>query len=222
MTDSPPLAPVIPLRPTAAPSAPPGYLGLTQRTIEVDSIYLGQHGPCVIVASRSPAWKAGLRSDDFVTTINDETFSAFHANMPPVSVQFRIVAYRRGIGVIRTFGILASATGQPKRRPPWARERSVLAGRPVLKPDRPKYWKAVSRHPFVRRYQWYLTTLVEMDWGRGLYPKHETIATKANTNKWAVRRAQACCAHFGFVRVTSGKSKHKSNYCDVCWPADTQ
>jgi hypothetical protein len=213
---------VVPLR-HAAPLAPPGYLGLIQKTIEVDWVMAEKYGPPVIVATRSPAWKAGLRSDDFVTTINDQEFQAFHAKMPPAGTQFRIVAYRRSVGIMRTFGVLEPATPRkPKRKPAWTRERSVLAGKPVLKPDRPKYWKLVSRHPFVRRYQWYLTTLVEMDWGRGLYAKHETIAAKANTNKWAVRRAQACCANFGFVRVTSGKRKHKSNYCDVCWPADTR
>jgi hypothetical protein len=210
MTDSPTVSAVIPLR---AVTPPPGYLGLTARTVE--------YGVPVIVAARSPAWKAGLRSDDFVTTINDQEFYAFHAKMPPTGTQFRIVAYRRTVGIMRTFGILAPATPrQLKRRPAWSREPSVLAGRPVLKSDRPKYWKLVSRQPFVRRYQWYLTTLIEIDWGRGLFPKHGTIAVKANANMRAVRRAQACCAHFGFVRVTSGKLKHKSNYYDVCWPAD--
>jgi hypothetical protein len=213
---------VVPFSAATAAGPPPGYLGLTRRTIEIDRTAVEQYGPCVIVAARSPAWKSGLRSHDFVTTINDQTFEAFHATMPAAGIQFRIVAYRRHTGVIRTFGVLAPATPrQPKYRPPWSREPSVLSGKPVLKPDRPKYWKLVSRHPFVRKYQWYLTTLIEIDWGRGLYPKHETIAAKANTNKWAVQRAQACCSHFGFVRVTSGKTKHKSNYYDVCWPAGT-
>jgi hypothetical protein len=220
MSESPPLAPVIPLR--AIPQLPPpaGYLGVIQKTIEVDWARIAEHGPCVLVKPQSPARVAGLRNGDYVVSINDLPLDVFQDKPPPPNTAVRIVFFRPRLGRQTIFCLLGEKP-RPPHKPPWGRERSVLAGRPVLKPQRPKYWKLVSRHPFVRKFQWYLTTLIEIDWGKGLYPKHETIALKANSNVSAVRRAQACCAHFGFVRVISGKCRHKSNYYDVCWPAGT-
>jgi hypothetical protein len=46
----------------------PGYLGLGERTIDVgiDWTLVETYGPCVVVVSRSPAMKAGLRSSDYI------------------------------------------------------------------------------------------------------------------------------------------------------------
>jgi hypothetical protein len=222
MSESPPLAAVIPLRPTAAPAPPPGYLGLTQRTFEVDSSCVAQYGPCVIVASRSPAWKAGLRSDDFVTTINDQTFDAFHASMPAAGVHFRIVAYRKGIGELRTFGNLTRPP-KPKPEPEWGTAQGVLPSLLVERGDRAEYMNFVTTHPDLKsRDTRLLQVLLNFQWDRGIIPSHASIAEKMRCHRSTVKRAIARCQHFGFLRVVSGKPSYTSNSYQVCWPGPSR
>ncbi len=63
--------------PSPVPSA--GYLGLTERSIDVDWKSVREHGPSVIVPPFSPAWRSGLRSGDFIKSINGHSYDDFHA-----------------------------------------------------------------------------------------------------------------------------------------------
>ena len=88
-----------PTVPVAASSAG-GWLGLATATINVDWDMVSKHGPCVMVTARSPVWSAGVRSGDFVESINDKDFVDFHAAMPPPGAQFQIVFFRRRVGAV--------------------------------------------------------------------------------------------------------------------------
>ena len=88
--------------PTLIP--PAGHLGLTERSIEVDWKAVDEHGPCVIVAPRSPAWKARLRSGDFIVSINGMTYEAFHSALPAAGTPFEIVAWRKRQGEFTVIG----------------------------------------------------------------------------------------------------------------------
>jgi hypothetical protein len=205
-----------------APVAAFGFLGLTPKIIEVDFVHVSQYGPCVFVEPRGAAWKAGLRPGDFVTSINDQTFEAFHAEIPPAGTQFRIVAYRKGVGVIRTFGIL----GFPPRSKPqaeWMRTRGVLPGDVVKRAERSKYLDLVSKHPSLTdRDVRLLTILVNMEWHRGIIPAHATIAKKMRCHRSTVKRSIARTQHFGFLRIISGKQSHTTNSYQVCWPVGSR
>jgi hypothetical protein len=205
----------------AGPQEPRGYLGLTQRTIEVDWAHVEQYGPCVLVAPRSPAWQAGLRSNDFVTSINDQTFEAFHAATPAAGVQFCIVAYRKGVGKISTFGCLASFP-KPKPEPEWGNAQGVLPGKLVERGDRAQYMNLVTTHrDLSSRDTRLLQILLNIQWHRGIIPSRAEIAEKMHCCRKTVQRSIARCQHFGFLRVVSGKAKYTSNTYFVCWPGNS-
>jgi predicted metalloprotease with PDZ domain len=120
----------------ASPPSPPGYLGLIAKTVDVDWALAAEHGPCVVARARSPAWAAGLRSGDYVASINDLNYDDFHAKMPPPGAQVRIVFFRKKFGRLTAYAELKSP---PKaKRITEERKPAVLPGRLVERKDRPR------------------------------------------------------------------------------------
>lgn len=197
----------------------PGYLGLVQKAVEVDWDLVARHGPCVLVEPRSPAYIGGLRSGDFIKTINHQSFAAFHASTPGAGTPYAIVAYRKSLGTIRTFGTIGSL---PKANPApaWQKSPPILTGKPVERKERPAFVGWLSKHRNLRPCDTILMlALIEFDGPKGAIPKHGTIAKHLNCSIRSVKRRIERCKYFGVLRVESGKCRRTSNSYTACWPA---
>jgi hypothetical protein len=225
-----PAAMIVPLRPPAAPAAC-GWHGMkarTQRRYTSEDWKrwgeLGEDARLVDSERGSPAWLADVRTGTWVLSINGHPFDAFERAGAAVGTAVCVKAFFPGLDTFsRTFLLIEppTKTSAPRRRDPpaWTRERPVLPGKRVFKDSRARYLEFAARHPFVRRHVWFLAELLKRDWHRGIIPRHATIAAAAGCGTSSVKRSQACCQHFGFVRVISGKRAHKHNTFEVCWPA---
>ena len=190
---------------------------------------LGDNARLVDVVPNSPAWLGDMRSGVWVLSINEMPFEVFEKSFTAVGAVADVEAFCPKLGTFRRRLVLteppaktSTAIRQKKRRrPKWADERPVLPGKQVFKDSRPRYLEFAANHPFVRRHVWLLTSLLRMQWHRGIIPRHITVANAAGCSISAVKRSQACCQHFGFLRVISGKRAHRHNTYEVCWPADS-
>ncbi len=206
---------------SAPPAAPaPGYLGLTQRTIEVDWKIVASHGPCVIVASRSPAWKAGLRFGDFVVSINGMTYDAFHSALPIAGTVFKIVAWRKRFGLFTVLGQLGPLPKHPSESS--SASPTNAPGRPVMKTERPFFMQGyISKHPDLEALDTRLLSLLLNHEGpKGIIPKRVTLARTLRRSLSTIDRALRRCERAGVLRVESGKSTRRSNDYFVTWPLD--
>jgi hypothetical protein len=228
--ESPPLAPVIPLRPVPIVH---GWHGMRKRdqaayrpedwqiwaALGIDDARL------IDVAPGSPAWLADLRDGAWITAINDMPFDGFINGAVGQIIEVR--AQLPGVGpVIRKLVLVAppekksKAPRQQTREPAWKLEPPVLPGKRVFKDSRPALLEFAARHPHVKRHVWLLLHLLQREWRKGIIVKHKTIAEAVKCHVSRVKRAQSCCQHFGFLRVNSGKRTRQHNSYEVCWPAD--
>jgi hypothetical protein len=235
MSDSPSLAPVIQLRPAAVR----GWHGIKKRpepwTAEQYETWAALGDECYLVDSApdSPAWLNGLQNSFWVRSINDQSFDTFERSGGRVGDVVIVRAEVPGIGpVIRSLTLSAEPRKKVRsprqnaeanhQAPQWKREPPVLAGKRVFKESRPAFLEFAARHPHVRRHAWLLTELLKHEWRIGIKIRHRKIAEAVGCHPSTVKRAQTCCQHFGFLRVISGKAKHRSNSFEVCWPAGSE
>jgi hypothetical protein len=203
----------------AASRTPGGWLGLIPATIEIDWDLVSQHGPCVMVAPGSPARRAGMKSGDFVKSINDKGFAEFQAELPPPGSPFSVVFFRKAVGDLRTFGVMVSPP-KPRRVPTWQSKPSVLPGRQVEPNLRPQYLGFVAKHPSLKAVDTrLLTLLIEYEWVKGSIPKHASLSLDMGCSVPTVKRSLDRCRHFGLVDWISGKADREANSYTVCWPA---
>jgi hypothetical protein len=191
---------------------------------------LGGDARLVDSARGSPAWLGDLCRGVWILSINGMEFDAFERLPAAVGDVVEVRAFSAGLG---SFGrklvlvhpppkILATPRQRSRVPPAWTREQPVLPGKQVFKDSRAPYLELAAKHPFVRRHVWLLTRLLKMHWHRGITPRHRTIADAAGCSTAAVKRSQACCQHFGFLRVTSGKRSHRHNTYEVTWPVGSR
>jgi hypothetical protein len=178
----------------------------------------------VDVTPGSPAWLADLRDGAWVIAINAQPFEDFTGGVAGQTIEVR--AFQAGIGPIVRQLVLAAPPARTKkaarpatRLPTWKLEPPVLPGKRVYKDTRARYLEYAARHRFVHKHVWFLTELLKRDWKKGIIPRHKTIAEAVGCSVATVQRAQACCHHLGFVKVTSGQRSHRHNTYEVCWPA---
>ena len=205
---------------TPTPASTLGYLGLTQRTIEVDWKSVVEHGPCVIVAPRSPARKAGLKSGDFVVSINGMTYDNFHSALPAAGTMFRIVVWRERVGELTALGCL----GTIPKPPPESSSASPTkpSGRQVTRKERPLFMQGfISSHPDLKALDTrLLSLLLNHEGAKGIYPKRMTLARSLRCSLSTLDRSVRRCIRAGVLVVESGKSRRKSNSYFVTWPLD--
>jgi hypothetical protein len=199
----------------------PGYLGLGERTIDVgiDWTLVETYGPCVVVVSRSPAMKAGLRSSDYIISINGVRFDEFHKAIPPAGTRFEIVAWRKNLGEIRVFGTLANVA---KTRLEQAEQSpTVPAGKRVSKTERPVFIGFISDHPNLHAIDVrLLLVIIERDWGDGTIQSRSALANRLGRSIRSVDRATLRCRQAGVLRVKSGKARCEATAYFVTWPAN--
>jgi hypothetical protein len=204
---------------TSPPSPTPGYLGLFARSIEVDWASVAKHGPCVIVAIFSPAWKAGVRTGDFVTSINGMTYEEFHSTLPSAGTVFHIVAWREGLGTLNFVDKLGNV---PKRRleREHADRPTILPGRPVKRKERPFFMQGfISMHPNLKALDTrLLSLLLNYEGHRGIFPKRRTVMKHLRCSLSTLDRCIWRCKQAGVLRVESGKPSRQPNRYFVAWP----
>jgi hypothetical protein len=179
-------------------------------------------------APGSPAWLNDLRAGFWVRSVNDRPLDEFERIGGSIGDVVIVRADVPGVGpVIRSVTLSApkARTKRPttttKRQPAqWTRERSILPGRRVYKRDRPKYLAFAAHHQHVSIYAWFLIGLLEREYKIGIKIRHAKLAEALGRHPSTIKRAQSCCAHFGFLRVLSGKAGHRSNQYEPCFPHD--
>jgi hypothetical protein len=203
-----------------APDANHGYLGLVERKyIEVDWDAVAEHGPCVIVRPYSPAWRAGVRSGDFIISINDVSYYDFYAVLPPPGTAFKIVFWRKGHGRLTAFETLGTTPKFPERKDICPENEP---GKPVAKRERPEFIQGfISKHLILKAIDTrLLSLLLNYEGPKGIIPKRRTLAQDLSCSLSTLDRSIRRCRGAGFLRVESGKSERHSNSYTVTWPAN--
>jgi hypothetical protein len=197
-----------------------GYLGLRPRTMELDYKLIAMYGPCVLVMPRSPAAIAGLKSGDYIRSINDLTYEEFHKAMPPAGTPFEVHFWRPGCGEFRAFGALEKPPKE-RRKEWWEQWAATAPGRPVRKDERPVFMDFTSKDKRLTHVDCrYLTILLNYEGYSGIFPKRRTIAEALNCSLSTVSRCQRRCSFRGVLEVFSGKRGRSSNSYVVTWSED--
>jgi len=175
----------------------------------------------VVVARGSPAWHADLQSGTWILSINGLDFESFDKTGAAAGTSIEVRASFPGLGIFNRNLVLIE---QPKKKSPpaWTREKRVAPGRQVGKKEQLTYLEEATGHSIVRRHVWFLKKLLKHRGPKGFIMYQATIARTVGCSLSPVKLSTRCCAHFGFIRVVSGKRKHSYNLIEICWPANSR
>jgi predicted DNA-binding transcriptional regulator len=211
-----------------APLAPPGpgYLGITEQTEGTDwqlQLALGEAVVRVAVAPASPAAREGLRTGDYLQSINGVSLAEFQAARPLAGSEAIIKAHRPGRGEM-LFAITLIARREPaKPRAPRMEWPAMTCGEAVARNERLKYLALVTGNPRL--------LLVDKAVASRLVTYHlrqngnasrafSTLAADLGINERTVRRAVARLHREGLLAFRSGRKAGVPNVFTPCWPAE--
>jgi len=211
----------------------PGWHGISAAQIEVDYRLILQLDPSgqatkILVAPRSPASEAGLRSGDYLVSIGQSLhdglpLSDFDAlNLPDGLEVF--ARYHRPGGDTRWTIMKLRARPKAKLEVAWQREPKIPFGRELVKSERAKFFSQMSTHarmlPLGLRI---LTRLVQYyDGPLGICPGYSTVAKDVCCTRRAAIEQIARLEWLGIVEIVKHGGKNgnggRTNLFVVHWP----
>jgi hypothetical protein len=222
------------------PESPlPVWHGITAATIEVDyqlALELSPQGTAVkiLVERGSPAWKAGLRTGDYLVSIGDSptaetSFEAFAALDGPMGREIFARYHRpgRNAGLVDTavFRLIGRRT-RARAAPRWQRGARVSFGRVVERgADRARFEAEMAAHRALPplAFKILVRLLRYYDGKAGAFPSYRTLAQDVGYSRRRVIDNVACLNWLGIVEVLKQGGRKgnggRTNLFIIHWPA---
>jgi PDZ domain/Helix-turn-helix domain len=183
---------------------------------------LGDGTVCVRVDPGSPARKAGLKTGDYLISVNGTTFEAFSEGRPIAGTTAVIKAFRKGAGVQYLEAVLIA---RPSPRPVTTRlcRPAIPCGRPVERNGKLKWLALVSRKSTLTPLDKAIATLLMTYYCNrkgDAYPSHATLARINNVCVRSVQRSISNLHRHGLLSVASRKKEGRSNLYSPCFPEE--
>jgi hypothetical protein len=218
-----------------AKQPPPGWSGLSvlSRADWQMSLSLGDGVRQVEVHPKSPAHRAGIRSENFIQPISlngapalplEELVEAVPmARGDRIIVQFCRHDRGRASGWIPVELVLVSAP-RPSVQPDWKTLLQIPCGRRVARSERVKFINEIRARPDVTAgmLKALMVALFKFDnpQNQGIWPSYSTWARELNCSRRAMIEIVKRLRWLGAIKVISGPKKNRaSNLYVVTWPA---
>jgi hypothetical protein len=188
---------------------------------------LGGDAMKVVVVTRSPAWRAGLRTGDYLISASPsattELAPAALLELPlPLGTEIFLRAFRpQTRQTMESTAILGAVPGQPV--PKWRTCPACAAGERVLKKGRPQFRAEMAGNPRIKGAAFKLLVLLMDKYDNdqcGAFPSYDTIAGEFGVSRRRVMSLVNQLEHAGVLRVLRRQDGaiHKTNVFQRCWP----
>ena len=219
---------LVPHEPAANQPPIAGWLGLKKQTKGIDWKLvdrLGGDAVKVIVEGNSPAFRAGIKTDDYVILIDCISFDEYHRVPRRVGSRVVLKVHRAGVGCLVHEAKLSKPLHLRRRRAPKLKPPTIpiLSGQLVAQNERLKWCNLVSSKTYLspvakavalRLVSGYLNRLEGRAW-----PAHATLARDLNVSIATVQRALRELVNDGLLLINSHKSSGRTNDYVPTWPA---
>lgn len=201
------------------------WLGLEEMPLgDVDWQYridLGDGVVCVRVAAGGPADRAGIKTGDFLISINGKSWDEYNDTIPNVGEPALLDLHRRDSPPL-SFHFLHE--GIPCRRQPRRRRLPMfLSGAEVDHLYRNKWFADLSLNPKIKDRAVRVAGLLAFKYysrkTRDAYPSLATLAEDCDCSVSSIQRAVQNLYEYGLIRILSGSKKGGSNRYRLCHPA---
>jgi helix-turn-helix protein len=209
-----------------ANSSEPGWLGLEILQHTVDWKLCGQLGDGTVrvrVDPGSPANKTGIKTGDYVISINGMGLGEFQAGGLRAGTKAIIKVHRDGQV------LFAEVTIRPRPKPKHQNKLSVSCavvvpcGADVGRKERLKWIARVTGDPALSLIDKLVAIRLLVRYANRItgiaYPGIETLAADLGVSRRAATYAVSRLHRAGYYDIKSGKSKGRSNEYTATWPA---
>jgi hypothetical protein len=199
----------------------PGWLGLEALQYTVDwnlCSKLGEGTVCVRVEPGSPASRKGLKTRDYVLSVNGVSFEVFQASGLQLGAKAIIKAYRDGQIIWAEITIGARPKPTRKEKLP-----SVRCGAEVPRSERWKWLNRVTGDPALRLADKLLAVRLMVRFlnrHTGVaYPGIKKLAADLGVARRSIDYALERLHRTGYIDIISGRKVGRSNVYTPTWPA---
>jgi Helix-turn-helix domain len=212
---------------------PQGWSGLSvlARADWQLSLQLGDNVRQCDVAPRSPAYRAGIRTGNFIRPIRingaeglpvDDLDAVALPAGQKIVVEFCRHDRGRASGWLPVEITLARPPRVPTI-PAWKKLAPTPSGQRVRRVERTKFLKRMGEHPEVTAIMLKALNLAALKYDNdrniGLWPSYSTWARDLGRSRRTVIEIVARLRHLGILKVVSGPSRQRSsNVYQITWP----